>query len=660
MFNSTHMRFTKALLLSVVFICTALFSANAQPIQKTSATSPAVLSVDGEDVSLEEFENIFRKNNRDSVVTKASLDEYMELFINFKLKVHAAKAAGLDTVSKFKYELQGYRAQLARPYLTDQEKLDELMQEAYAHLKEEVRASHLLIECKPNALAADTLKAYNKIMDIRKKILAGESFESAAKKYSTDKSVEKNNGDLGYFTAFQMVYPFESAAYNTKIGEVTMPVRTQYGYHLLKVTGRRPARGEIHVAHIMVKPKKEDANDPAAEAKINEIYQKALEGKQTFQELCALYSEDVTTKNKGGELPWFGTNKMVSEFEEASYALKEDGEVSRPFKTSYGWHIVKRLAYKPLASFESMSKDIKAKVSKDARAEKTKNSFLSKIGKEYNFVYNQKYINKLAAKADSSTYVGQLKARKGLLKKVFCEVAGTKYTVNDFYQTMINRKGANTNMNPQDYVKHEAKMFAEDKLMREEDAHLEEKYAAFRLLMKEYREGILLFELTDQLVWSKAVKDTVGLNNYFESNKASFMWPDRAEVVLYTCANEDIANKLRKMLESGKSPSEAAAELNQGTQLNLQTEGGLFAREDREVLGKIKWTEGLSVNVPMNGQVMVVDIEELLNKSPKKLSESRGLVTSEYQNFLDKMWVEELRKTHTFKVNTEVLHSIAK
>jgi peptidyl-prolyl cis-trans isomerase SurA len=653
------MRFTKVLLLNVVLFGTVWFSANAQPIQKAPATYPTVLSVDGEDVSLEEFENIFRKNNRDSVVTKAALDEYMELFINFKLKVHAAKAAGLDTVSKFKYELQGYRAQLARPYLTDQEKLDELMQEAYAHLQEEVRASHLLIECKPNALAADTLKAYNKIMDIRKKILAGESFESAAKKYSTDKSVEKNNGDLGYFTAFQMVYPFELAAYNTKIGEVTMPVRTQYGYHLLKVTGRRPARGEIHVAHIMVKPQKDAAND-ASEAKINEIYQKALEGKQTFAELCALYSEDVTTKNKGGELPWFGTNKMVSEFEEASYGLAADGDVSRPFKTTYGWHIVKRLGYKPLASFESMSKDIKAKVSKDVRAEKTKNSFLAKIGKEYNFVYNQKYINKLAAKADSSTYVGQLKASKGLLKKVFCEVAGTKYTVNDFYQTMITRKGANTNLNPVDYVKFEAKMFAEDKLMREEDAHLEEKYPAFRLLMKEYREGILLFELTDQLVWSKAVKDTVGLNNYFEANKASFMWPDRAEVVIYTCANDEIANKLRKMLEAGKSPSEAAAELNQGTQLNLQTEGGLFAREDREVLGKIKWTEGLSVNVPMNGQVIVVDIQELLNKSPKRLAEARGLVTSEYQNFLDKQWIEELRKAKTYIVHKEVLHSIAK
>ena len=534
------MRFTKVLLLSVVLSGTAWFSANAQPIQKAS---PIVLSVDGEDVSLEEFENIFRKNNRDSVVTKAALDEYMELFINFKLKVHAAKAAGLDTVSKFKYELQGYRAQLARPYLTDQEKLDELMQEAYSHLQEEVRASHLLIECKPNALAADTLKAYNKIMDIRKKILAGESFEATAKKYSTDKSVEKNNGDLGYFTAFQMVYPFEAAAYNAKIGEVTMPVRTQYGYHLLKVTGRRPARGEIHVAHIMVKPKKDDPND-ASEAKINEIYQKALEGKQTFQELCALYSEDVTTKNKGGELPWFGTNKMVSEFEEASYGLKNDGDISAPFKTSYGWHIVKRLGYKPLASFESMSKDIKAKVSKDARAEKTKNSFLAKIGKEYNFVYNQKYINKLAAKADSSTYVGQLKASKGLLKKVFCEVAGTKYTVNDFYQTMITRKGANTNLNPVDYVKHEARMFAEDKLMREEDAHLEEKYPAFRLLMKEYREGILLFELTDQLVWSKAVKDTLGLNNYFEANKANFMWPDRAEVSFRSCCRVESRNTI--------------------------------------------------------------------------------------------------------------------
>lgn len=631
----------------VVFFFTTLL-VNAQKDQ-------VVLNVDGEAVTLEEFENIFKKNNRDSVITQKALDDYMELFINFKLKVHAAKEAGLDTITKFKYELQGYRAQLARPYMTDQECMQSLVNEAMEHMKEEVRASHILIECKPDALPKDTLLAWNKIMEARKKVLAGEKFEDVAKKYSTDPSVAKNSGDLGYFTAFQMVYPFEEAAYKTKVGEVSMPVRTKYGYHILKVVDRRPARGEVHVAHIMVKTQKENPNDNA-EAKANEIYQKAIEGKQTFEELCALYSDDVSTKNKGGELPWFGTNKMVLEFEDASFALAHDGDISRPFKTSYGWHIVKRLGYRTIPVVE---KDVKAKVAKDSRAEKTKSSFMHKLEKEYNFKYYEKPINKLAAKVDSSVYVGNLKASKRLLKKPFCEIDGQVYTVNDFYQTMITRKGASTKYAPKEYVITEARAFADDKLMRHEDSKLEAKYPAFRLLMKEYREGILLFEITDQLVWSKAVKDTAGLQNYFETNKKDFMWPDRADVVIYTCANADIAKQLRKMLTEGKSPSEAAAALNQGTQLNLQTEGGLFSKEERDVLNRITWTEGLSVDVPLNGQVVIVDIQEILSKTPKKLSEARGIVTSEYQNHLDKEWIEKLRGSHTFQINKEVLHSLA-
>ena len=349
------------------------------------------------------------------------------MFINFKLKVHAAKDAGLDTVSKFKYELNGYRAQLARPYMTDQSKLDELMKEAYAHMQEEVRASHILIECKPEALAADTLKAWNKAMEARKKILAGEKFADVAVKYSTDPSVKKNFGDLGYFTAFQMVYPFEKGAYDTKVGETSMPIRTKYGYHIIQVTGRRPARGEIHVSHIMVKPQKEGDKD-MAEIKINEIYQKALEGKQTFEELCSLYSDDVTTKNKGGELPWFGTNKMVSEFEEAAFGLKADKEISKPFKTTYGWHIVKRTGYKPVPAYTAVEKEIKTKVSKDTRAEQTRASFLKKIGKEYGFVYNEKYAPVKAARVAELAAIRAtaIKTESGLEYNIIKKGAGVK------------------------------------------------------------------------------------------------------------------------------------------------------------------------------------------------------------------------------------------
>ncbi|MFN9800441.1 MAG: peptidylprolyl isomerase, partial [Bacteroidota bacterium] len=268
-----------------------------------------VLTVAGERVTLEEFENIFRKNNRDTVITRQALEEYMEMFINFKLKVRAAKDMGMDTVAKFRNELAGYRAQLARPYMNDDAMLGELVKQAYERKKEEIRASHILIKCDPGAAPADTLNAFNRIRQLRERIMNGEDFGAVALESSEDPSAKSNSGDLGYFTVFQMVYPFEEAAYNTQAGQVSQPIRTRYGYHLVKVVDRRPARGEILVAHIMVKDRKDESGAQVGEQKIQEIYQKLLAGEK-FEELASKYSEDGSTSKKGGELPWFGTNKM--------------------------------------------------------------------------------------------------------------------------------------------------------------------------------------------------------------------------------------------------------------------------------------------------------------------------------------------------------------
>lgn len=325
-----------------------------------------VLTIDNEAVTVEEFENIFRKNNRDSIITPAALDEYMELFINFKLKVKAARELGMDTVAKFRNELAGYRAQLARPYLTDGDKLDELVAEAYKNMQKDVKARHILVKCEANATPEDTLRAFTKAMSLYTRIAAGEDFETIARENSDDPSAKQNGGDLGYFTAFQMVYPFEEAAYGAKIGEVVRPVRTRYGYHIIEVEDMRPARGEIRVAHIMVKEKKEDGGAKNAEDKINEIYSELQKG-ASFEELAAKYSEDGSSAKKGGELPFFGPNKMVPEFEEASFALKNDNELSKPFKTSYGWHIVKRLELKPVAAFEQVERDSKQSIERFTR-----------------------------------------------------------------------------------------------------------------------------------------------------------------------------------------------------------------------------------------------------------------------------------------------------
>ena len=616
-----------------------------------------ILTIDGEAITLEEFDNIFRKNNRDSVITQQALDDYMQLFINFKLKVKEARALGLDTVTKFKTELEGYRAQLARPYLTDTDVLNELMREGYERLNQEVHASHILIKCDPNASPEDTLKAFNKAMDIRNQILNGSDFSIVAKDRSEDPSAKDNGGDLGYFTAFQMVYPFEDAAYKGNVGDISLPVRTRYGYHIIKIIDKRTARGEIHVAHIMIKEKKEEGGAANAEAKATEIYQKLLAGEK-FEDLSAKFSDDGSSAKKGGELPWFGTNKMVIEFEDASFALKNDGDISKPFKTSYGWHIVKRLGYKPVASYQEMEKEIKGKVSKDQRAEKTKASFITKLKKQYQFTYNQEVANLIAAKADTNVFSGNLKLKKKELKMVLCTIDGKPYKVAEFQKLLASRMRVKTKQTPAEYVIAEAAAYAENSLLKYEDSKLEGKYDAFRLLMNEYREGILLFELTDQKVWTKAVKDTTGLQAYYNANKTKYMWPERAEVAIYSCANAEVANKVRVMLSEGADNVKIANEINKDTQLNLQVEEGLFAKEDKEILEKITWKPGISENLNYNDQVVIVLVKNVVASTPKKLTESKGLVTSDYQSFLEEQWIKELRAKYKFTINQDVLHSI--
>jgi peptidyl-prolyl cis-trans isomerase SurA len=618
----------------------------------------AVLVVDGEPTSLEEFENIFRKNNRDSAITAQSLDEYMELFINFKLKVKEAREAGLDTVKKFKTELDGYRAQLARPYLTDADKLNDLVKEAYDNYKQEVHAAHILVKVDPNASPADTAKAYAKIMAIRERITKGEEFTALAKATSEDPSAKENAGDLGYFTAFQMVYPFEKAAYQTKVGEVSMPIRTRYGYHLIYVYDKRPARGEMHVAHIVVKPKSEENSEANADAKIQEIYQKLLSGESTFEELASKYSDDPTSAKKGGELPWFGTGKMVLEFEDAAFGLTSNGDFSKPFKTAFGWHIIKRLDYKQLASFESMEKEIKNKVSKDSRAEQTKKSFIEKLKKEYAYTIDEVEMTKIVEKADSNAYEGKIYVGKKSMEKPLIKMNSLTITVSDFNEHMRAKGRSKPTMTPADYVRASANKLGEDKLLQLEDAKLEEKYTPFRLLMKEYREGILLFEMTDQMVWSRAVKDTAGLAAFYETNKQKFMWPERAQVVMYTCSSADIAKKVRKMLKDNKDKSAIAGELNKESQLNLQVQEGLYAKEDNALLAKAPWQVGLSSDIADNDQIVIIQFKEIIAPSVKKLDEARGMITSEFQTFLEQEWISSMRKEHQFTVNKDVLHSI--
>ena len=298
----------------------------------TFAQNTNVLTIENEEIKLQEFLSIYNKNRAvGENIDEKSIQEYMELFINFKLKVKEAKSMGLDTVSSFINELNGYKKQLAAPYLIDKKVDDNLLTEAYLRLKEEIKASHILISLPKDPLPKDTLKSYNKALSIRKKFYDGDKFSKLAQQYSSDPSVKDNNGNLGYFTALYMVYPFENGAYNTSKGEVSMPIRTQFGYHLIYVTDRRPAQGQVKVAHIMTKASEnyDSTSTYKAKEKIFEIYNK-LENGEDFNSLTKNYSEDDNTAQKSGELPWFGTGMMYLPFENAAFAIKEKGSYSKP------------------------------------------------------------------------------------------------------------------------------------------------------------------------------------------------------------------------------------------------------------------------------------------------------------------------------------------
>ena len=628
---------------------------------------PVLLIVGGDPVTRGEFESIYRKNNsKETSSDRKALEEYLQLFINFKLKVKAAKAVGKDTAQAFINELKGYRRQLATPYLTDKNVNDKLIQEAYDRMKKDVRASHILISLPADPLPKDTLAAYNKAMAIRARVLKGEDFATLASQNSEDPSAKQNGGDLGYFTSMMMVYPFETSAYTTPVGEVSMPVRTKFGYHILKVTNVRDAQGQVHVAHIMVK-NPENAKDSVVAAnkkKIDEIYERIKKG-EDFGQLASQFSDDRTSGKNGGQLPWFGTGKMVPEFEKVAFDLKNDNEVSEPFKTQYGWHIVKRLERKGVQSFDEVKAELKQKISKDSRSQVSRDAVILRIKKESGFTEDAKALNELITKVDTSFLSAHWKsdATKAMIKPLF-KLGNETTTQYDFAQFLAQNQSKQPKESVVEaLVRKSYDYFRNEKIIAYEDARLEQKYPEFRMLMQEYRDGILLFEITDENVWSKALKDTVGLENFHAQNKGKYMWSDRVEAVVYKSKDVATAKATRKLVEKrmkkGTSIEEISTKINKSSQLNLQTEKGIFSKGDNEVIDAVSWTVGISPDkINADGSVTFVEITKVVEPTPKTLQEARGMITADYQTYLEQEWIKELKAKYAVDVKQDVFNSI--
>jgi peptidyl-prolyl cis-trans isomerase SurA len=628
---------------------------------------PVVMTINDKPVTKSEFLQIYTKNNPKPSFDKDSLDRYMELFQVFKLKVAEAEALGYDTLPRLQKELEGYKKQLALPYLIDSVQNQAMVQEAYNRTATEVRCSHILVKLDPNASPKDTLAAYNRLLGLKARIEKGEDFASVAKSKlgSEDPSVVNNGGDLGYFTAFQMVYPFEEKAYTTQVGAVSEPFRTRFGYHILKVTDKRAARGTIKVAHLMISTGREASAETRqnAEKKINEIYDSLSTG-ASWEKMVSAYSEDANSIKKSGELPAFGSGtsqRMVLEFEDAAFALKHVGEFSKPVKTQYGYHIIKLIEWTPVKSYDLLRRELQAKVNKDERSKITQDSFVQKLKQQYNYIYKaDKGLPWFEQQIDSTFFMGKWKASSLKSNKTLFVLGGQKFKQQAFAQYVEKNFRTVRKDAPEVVVKQLYTQWEKNQILAYEEALLPAKYPAYKALVQEYHDGIILYEIMQDQVWNKAVKDTAGLRSFFMENRSKYVWSQRLDATVYECKDEHVAVQVYGMLVSADTiaSKEVLEVINKDSELNLKVRMNKFEVAQTPYLQDRNFTPGLNPVYSMDGKWYVVKVAAVLAPAPKEFNEAKGLATSDFQAFLEKKWLEALRLKHKIVINEDALYQI--
>ena len=478
-----------------------------------------LLTINDEPVYVSEFKRVYEKNLDQIKEEEKDVDKNLNLFINYKLKLIDAYKLKLDTSKTYKNELSSYKNQLMTPYLHDDEFKQKMVKEAYDRTVEEVRASHILL-AYPKKGKKDSIALKKKLEEIRKRILNGEAFDKVAKEVSSDPSAKINGGDLGYFSAFRMVYQFEDAAYKTKVGEVSKPFGTRFGYHILKVTDKRKSRGEVEAAHILIRN-----TEAKGKAKVDSIYQQLIGG-ANFEDVAKKYSEDKGSANYGGKLPRFGSGRMVLPFENAVMDLQKENEISKPFKTRFGWHIVKLLKKYPVKSFDEVKEDLQRKIRTSNRGNLSTQRLIKKLNKDYQPTENKSMIEKVAAK--------KVLTKEDSVATVYT-VQNKKYALTEFLDYAKNKR----------YLSTEElwSKFKDQEILSYYKNNLGNIFPEYKNTLQEYKDGLLLFDLMQLKVWNKSQSESEELLAFFDKNKKNYKSEDLEKV------RGEVINDYQKYLE---------------------------------------------------------------------------------------------------------------
>jgi peptidyl-prolyl cis-trans isomerase SurA len=635
------------------------FACNAQ-----TNTKEVLFTVNEKPYYTDEFSRIYKKN-LDLVKddSQKDLNQYLELFVGYKLKVNKAYKLGLQNGTQYQNELKSYRTQLAKNYFNDTKITQELLEEGYSRLQKEIRASHILILVDENASAEDTLKAYKKMEDISKKAIAGENFDDLAVQFSEDPSAKENKGDLSYFTAFRMVYPFENAAYKTPKGKISKIIRTRFGYHILKITDIRANRGEITVAHIMILKPKPEEKDKDAEKTINEIYQKIQQGEK-FEDLAKQFSDDKSSSSKGGQLNKFGSGQLSSEeFENAAFSLANPDDISKPFQSEFGWHIVKLIEKHPIKSIDEMKNELETKIGKDDRSKKITASLNEKLRKKYTYKRDDKQYGLISKLVTNDFYDSKWKLPENITdySATLLSINTKKIDGKAFLDYIEKQQKSGLKVKPLSKLVDELYgNFLDEQLTAYYDENLETEFPDFAQVMEEYRDGLLLFDLMEKEIWDRAKTDTIGLNTFYDEHKMEHMWKKRVDVTIASSTKQDIIKKAHTLLKKKEKPQDIKDKLNVDNVINVMMNSGVFEEGSDALPKTMKYDVGVSDVFREGEYYFVTKVEKVMPAGVKTLEECKGKLINEYQQYLELRWVDDLKSEFTIKINNDAFEHVKK
>lgn len=636
------------------------FTINAQ-----NKSKEILFTIEEKPYYTDEFERVYKKN-LDLVKDESQkdLNQYLELFIGYKLKVAKANKLGLQNKPQYQNELKGYRSQLSKNYTSDSKVTSALVKEGYERMQKEIKASHILIMMDEFVSPEDTLKAYNKCLDLRQRALNGEDFGQLAKEFSEDPSAKENLGNLGYFTSFRMVYAFESAAYKTPKGTISMPIRTRFGYHLIKVTDERQNRGDISVAHIMLlNPSKEkgDVDPEKAKNTIQDIYKKIQQG-ESFEELAKQFSEDKSSAPKGGVLNRFGSGQLSSEeFESVAFSLTKENPISAPFQSQFGWHIVKLIDKFPLKTFEESKTELETKIAKDDRSRLITNSLTEKLRAKYKVKRDNKTFETISKLVTEDVYFSkwELPANAESYTAKLFAIQNKTFSGFDFLNYVKGQQKSGYKAKPlarlldilyNQYVDEQINQYYND--------NLEGEFPDFANVMEEYRDGLLLFDLMEKEIWERSKTDTIGLKAFYETKSEKHKWKSRLDVIIASSTKMDVIKKAQDMLKKGDSPQEIKDKLNTKDVVNVMASQSVLEVGSIQLPKETKQEVGVSEITQQGDYYFVTKVLKVMPESDKTFEESKGKVINDYQQYLEQNWISELNKEFKVKVNQAAFEKV--